>query len=370
MRTLLYLFVFLNYDLYAVDLKEEIMQRIKYVKEYKDYSSFYFSAGSEEQSKDNSQTMVHFIITDSYGRKTGFKSFYIYPEGYRGIKSYREIPNSSYTVEESASLDPDDPDEPESATLNFFPPVEKDTYTIQFIGFDNCRYHFVINAYDQKGKHLESLLGLFESYITSGTTQQYSIYLDPTPGAPPPVLTKVVTFQTIKEDIEVAYKLNQIGDDKFTKSLLSMINIAEKLYNKCEKMKDKDKLKKQCYRPVVAILRMMMKRLEVINKLCDNKTECKSKCKVMTECDEDEVFKGFDNKYRKDIEFKDFFSEWDKDEYHKHKKTCKRYVSDEALEIIATDINWFIKGFGEEVWNDYKKEHNPYIPEKYKQFFK
>ncbi|MCX7647689.1 MAG: hypothetical protein N2Z60_03655, partial [Elusimicrobiales bacterium] len=173
-----------------------------------------------------------------------------------------------------------------------------------------------------------------------------------------------------KEDIEVAYKLNQIGDDKFTKSLLSMINIAEKLYNKCEKMKDKDKLKKQCYRPVVAILRMMMKRLEVINKLCDNKTECKAKCKAKPECDEDEVFKGFDNKYRKDAEFKDFFSEWDKDEYHKYKKTCKRYITDEALEIITTDINWLIKGFGEEVWNDYKKEHNPYIPEKYKSFFK
>ncbi|MCX7648022.1 MAG: hypothetical protein N2Z60_05375, partial [Elusimicrobiales bacterium] len=63
-------------------------------------------------------------------------------------------------------------------------------------------------------------------------------------------------------------------------------------------------------------------------------------------------------------------SEWDKDEYHKHKKTCKRYITDEALEIIATDINWLIKGFGQEVWNDYKTGYDPYIPEKYKQFFK
>ncbi|HPO95678.1 MAG TPA: hypothetical protein PLD81_06665 [Elusimicrobiales bacterium] len=216
----------------------------------------------------------------------------------------------------------------------------------------------------------------YNGYISSNTSQIYNIYLDPTPGAPPPVLTKVVTFQTLKEDIEVAYKLNQIGDEKFKDSLIRMLNIAEKYYNKCQVLNNKSNDKKDidkrklCYRPVVATVRMIMKRLEVINNLCDNKTECKAKCKVKPECDEYEVFKGFDNKYRKDAEFKDFFSEWDKDEYHKHKKTCKRYITDEALEIITTDINWLIKSFGEEVWNDYKKEHNPYIPDKYKSFFK
>lgn len=156
-----------------------------------------------------------------------------------------------------------------------------------------------------------------------------------------------------------------------------MINIAEMIYNKCvktdDKIRDKDKdekIKTTCYKPVIAILRLIMKRLEVINKLCDNKTECKPKCKTKAECDEDGVFSEFDTKYRKDNSFNDFFLEWDKDEWHKHKKQCKRFVTDEALEIISTDINWLIKSFGTDIWDDYKTNHKPYIPDKYKQLFK
>ncbi len=321
----------------------------------KDESMLFFSL-----SNPNNPMQVSMILTDPYNRKAG--------SNLNTGLLLKEIPNCNMSSSYISNDETGEPSTSGSMGISIIKSVTSGLYNLQIFGSNDTVYTLLIGGRNANYNRLPKTS--FKAYITAETSTQFNFFFDPTPGAPPPVLTKVVTFQTIKEDIEVAYKLNQIGDDKFTKSLLSMINIAEKLYNKCEKMKDKDKLKKQCYRPVVAILRMMMKRLEVINKLCDNKTECKSKCKVMTECDEDEVFKGFDNKYRKDIEFKDFFSEWDKDEYHKHKKTCKRYVSDEALEIIATDINWFIKGFGEEVWNDYKKEHNPYIPEKYKQFFK
>ncbi|MGC8729109.1 MAG: hypothetical protein ACP5SD_07565 [Elusimicrobiales bacterium] len=335
----------------------------------KDNSKLVINVGS-----GNNPANIQFVIKDFYNRKTGFKAFVYDEDGDEAIKSFKEIPYSNYFSDSYGILDPKSNEligsGPETLSGEIRH-VLKGYYTIILTGFSNTTYFLEIHLYDLYGNKItNSLKNTYHFFISSGSYQELNLFLDPTPGAPPPILTKVVTFQTIKEDIEVAYKLNQIGDDKFAKSLLSMINIAEKYYNRCEKMKDKDKLKKQCYRPVVAILRMMMKRLEVINKLCDNKTECKSKCKVKTECDEDGVFEEFYNKYRKGAEFKDFFLEWDKDEYHKHKKTCKRYVSDDALEIIATDINWLIKSFGEEVWNDYKKEDNPYIPEKYNNFFK
>ncbi|MGC8729309.1 MAG: hypothetical protein ACP5SD_08605 [Elusimicrobiales bacterium] len=334
----------------------------------KDLSYFTIHAGSGDDF-----TKVHFIVSDSSGRKTGFKSFYYGEGGYRDVNAFVEIPHSNYFVESIGSLDPSVvSNEPESAVFGMESPIVKDTYTIQFIGFDNVKYSAEMYLKDINGKPGESII--YEAYITSGTTQQYSIYLDPTPGAPPPVLTKLVTFQTLRDDIDVAYKLNQIGDDKFIRSLVKMVDIAEKLSQRCEKreykFKKDPKIKSKCYGPVVAILRMMMKRLEVINKLCDNKTECKVKCKIKTECDEDEAFKGFENKYGRDNDFKEFFEEWDKDEYQIHKKTCKKYITDEALEIITTDINWLIKSLGEEIWNIYQSEHNPYISEKYKSFFK
>jgi len=150
-----------------------------------------------------------------------------------------------------------------------------------------------------------------------------------------------VTFDTLRQDFTVAQKLNQIGDDKFVNSLIRMINIAEKLTEKCKKYEDKNK-HKRCT-PAIAVLKMFIKRLEIVNKICDNPNECKSKCKKKEDCDEDFEFNNFRKENIKDNELKDFFEEWDKDEWHKHKKMCKRFVTDEALKIISEDIDWLIK---------------------------
>ncbi len=341
----------------------------------KDNSKLVINVGS-----GNNPANIQFVIRDSYNRKTGFKAFVYDEDGDKSIVSFKEIPYSSYFSDSYGILDPKNNEligsGPETLSGEIRH-VLKGYYTIVLTGFSNTTYFLEIHLYDLYGNRItNSLKNTYHFFISSGSYQELNLFLDPTPGAPPPVLTKVVTFKTLKEDIEVAYKLNQIGDEKFKDSLIRMLNIAEKYYNKCQVLNKKSNDKKDidekrlCYRPVVAILRMMMRRLEVVNKLCDNKTECKAKCKVKSECDEDEIFKEFNNKYRKDTEFKDFFSEWDKDEYHKHRKTCKRYVSDEALEIITADINWLIKSFGEDIWDNYKKEHNPHIPDKYKGFFK
>lgn len=319
----------------AEDLKQEVYDRINYIKGNNDHSHFYISAGSNNQPTDDRYTKVHFIVTDSQGRKTGFKSFFRTERGTLRVKSYREIPDSAYGVDQTPSLDPSVvPDEPESAPLNIFPPVLKDTYTIQFIGFADCSYSV--------GMYLRSLNGesvgesiVYETYITSGSIQQYSIHLDPTPGAPAPVMTKTVTFDVLRGDISVAHKLNQLGDDNFTKSLIKNIDLAEKLSAVC----DKRKAKKDNCEPAVAVLRLFIKRLELANRKCDNPVDC----------DEERERDVFRNKYGMDDDFKDFFRDWDKDDWHKHKKTCKRFITDEALKIITKDAQWLIKSLSGEI---------------------
>lgn len=330
---LIALLIATSVNLYAGDLKQEVMDRINYIKTHNDHSHFYISAGSDDQPVNDRHTKVHFIVKDSLGRKTGFKSAFMFPEGDMGVKSYREIPNSSYGVDQTGSLDPNDPGEPESATLDFFPPVLKDTYTITLIGFANSKYTVGMYLSDLNGNAGESIQ--YEAYITSGTTQQYSIHLDPTPGTPTPVIIKTVTFEVLRNDVSVAQKLNQLGDDKFADSLVKNIDLAEKLSGVCDKRKSE---KEKC-EPAIAVLRLFIKRLELANRKCDNPADC----------DEEREWAVFRNKYGMDDDFKDFFRDWDKDDWHKHKKISKRFITDEALKIIVEDAQWLIKSLGGEI---------------------
>lgn len=343
MKAILFLSIFIGSNLYAEDLMQEAMGHINYVKEHNDRSHFYVSAGSFDQPVNDRHTKVHFIVTDSMGRRTGFESFFVTKRGSLLVNEYREIPNSSYGVDQIGSLDPSVvPDEPESAVLDFFPTVLKDTYTIQFIGFGDCKYSVGMYLRGLNGETGDSIR--YKAYITSGTTQQYSIYLDPAPGAPAPVITKTVTFEVLRNDILVAQKLNQLGDDKFVNSLIKNINLAEKLSAVCNKRKSK---KEKC-EPAIAVLRLVVKRLEKANQKCDSK-DPKS-------CDEDKDWNNFDKAYRKDHDYDDFFKDWDRDDWHKWKKKCKRFVNDEALKIIKEDAQWLIKSLGGEIEKEHGKE--------------
>ncbi|MBU4445326.1 hypothetical protein KJ656_09620, partial [bacterium] len=327
MKMILLLSMFMGFNLHAGDLTQSLMERINYVKEHNDRSHLSIHAGSGDQC-----TKIQFIVTDSAGRKTGFKSFFTTERGTLRVKSYREIPNSSYGVDYVASIDTSVvPNGPESAVLDFFPPILKDTYTIQFIGIDDCGYHFVINFKNTAGEYLTNLYGVYNNYIVKGSTQQYSIYLDPTPGTPAPVIIKTVTFDTLRQDLTVAQQLKQLGDDKFVDSLIRMINLAEKLSIKCDNPKGHDKSKghkkdKVC-KPAIAILNMFIKRLEIANRKCDKPQDC----------DEEPAWLAFRKEHGKDKDLKDFFKEWDKDKWHKWKNKCKRFVTDEALNIIRGD---------------------------------
>ena len=250
-----------------------------------------------------------------------------------GVNSFREIPNTSYGVDQTPSLDPTIvPDEPESATLDFFPPILKDTYTITFIGFADCKYTVGMYLSDLNGNTGESIR--YGTYITSGTTQQYVIHLDPTPGASAPVITKTVAFDTLRSDISVARHLNQLGDDKFARSLVRNIDLAEKFAaGVCDKRKHRKD--KPC-EPTIAVLKLFVRRLELANRKCDNSADC----------DEEREWSAFRKEHGRDDDYKDFFRDWDRDDWHKHKKQCRRFVTDEALKIIKEDAHWLIKSLG------------------------
>lgn len=337
MKTIIALVLFVSYpasvNVCAEDLKQEVFDRINYIKESNDNSHFYISAGSNDQPTNDRHTKVQFIVTDSHGRKTGFKSYFRTERGTLRVKSYREIPNSSYGVDQTPSLDPSVvPDEPESATLDIFPPVLKDTYTIQFIGFADCAYSVEMYLRGVNGENIGEYIA-YKTYISSGTTQQYSLPLDPTPGAPAPVITKTVTFDTLRDDLTVARQLNQLGDDKFARSLTKNIDLAEKLAGVCDKRKQRKD--KPC-QPAITVLKLFIKRLELANRKCDNPADC----------DEEREWAAFRKEHGRDDDYKDFFRDWDRDDWHKHKKQCRRFVTDEALKIIKDDAGWLIKSLG------------------------
>ncbi|MCG2726689.1 MAG: hypothetical protein L6420_10670, partial [Elusimicrobia bacterium] len=171
-----------------------------------------------------------------------------------------------------------------------------------------------------------------------------------TPGAPAPTIIKEVTFQLLRDDVLVAQKLNQIGDDKFVDSLIKQIILAEKLAEKCDKPKGHDKSKghdtkdKVC-KPAIAVLKLFIKRLEIANRKCDKPQDC----------DEEPAWLAFRKEYGKDKDFKDFFKKWDKDKWHKWKNKCKRFITDEALNIIRDDAEILIQDLGGKI-KPFKKE--------------
>jgi hypothetical protein len=130
----------------------------------------------------------------------------------------------------------------------------------------------------------------------------------------------------------VAHKLGQLGDDKFAESLIKNIDLAEKLSDVC----DKRKAKKDNCEPAIAVLKLFIRRLELANR----------KCGGPDECDEEREWAAFRKEHGKDDDFKDFFREWDRDDWHKHKKSGRRFVTDEALKIIGEDAGWLIKSLG------------------------
>jgi len=281
-------------------------------------SSLSIRAGSF--SKD---LQIHFVVTDPMGRKRGHIPFptphelYEFPGGYGTNRLGDEVALEQANDE----------------AIEFgHEQVLKGTYTITIYCLSSTPFSGEIITYDSNHKFNMPSPYEFKGYASSGSTTEYQIYIDPTPGAPAPVITKIVTFDVLRNNVLVAQKLNQLGDDKFAGSLAGNIDLAEKLAGVC----DKRRAKKTNCEPAASVLKLFVKRLELANRKCDNPVDC----------DEEREWSAFRKAHGGDAEYKDFFRGWDGDGWHKHKKTCKRFVNDEAFKIIKEDAQWLIKSLG------------------------
>jgi len=289
---------------------------------------------SSDTAKD---TPAEVVLIDPQGRRTGFDASAPFNDA-AGITEVHEIPNSGYSIEGIADNTGGGEDEPFYREL-YVPEPLPGKYTLQIIGRQTGGYALSGGFYDSNhsGQHYDA-----SGFIAAGQTVIIDMEYSPTPGAPAPIITETITFDVLRNDVAVARQLNQLGDDKFARSLIKNIDLAEKLSAVCDKRRHgKDK---PC-QPAVAVLKLFIKRLELANRKCDNPADC----------DEEREWTAFRKEHGRDDDYKDFFRDWARDDWHKHKKNCKRFVTDEALKIISEDAGWLIKSLGGSVEDELGK---------------
>jgi hypothetical protein len=293
-------------------------------------------------------TPAELLITDSQGRRTGYSPSAPFNKAEQ-LNMYREIPGGMYHQDGIGSSSDENPTGVDDSGFSNFrrlrlQGVTQGIYLLQIIGRETGQYG--LDGTFEKFDGTLQFLAETPGFIVQGQTTTLSINYDPTPGTPAPVITKTVTFDVLRQDLTVAQQLKQLGDDKFVRSLINSIDLAERLLTVCDKRKhNKDK---DC-EPAIAVLKLFIKRLEKANQKCDSKKP--------HACDEDKDWDDFDKEHRKDHDYEDFFRDWDRDDWHKHKKQCKRFITDEALKIIKEDAQWLIKSLGGEIEKDRDDHH-------------
>ena len=279
---------------------------------------------------------IHFIVTDSLGRRLG-------NNGTRAKEDpLREIPGSGYGIE---SIGDDETGNPGPESIHYgISPVSAGTYTITLYGLATTQFNLYIGGEDISGKSQPNEQSL-DGFIAAGTTAQYVLSYDPSPGKGITQFVKQVSFSTLRQDLQTFSTLGLIGDDKFVGSLTRMISSGERQISVCAK--NKKNQSKPC-NPAIAVLNMFVKRLEAANRKCDSKKP--------QLCDEDNDWNNFNKEHRNDHDYDDFYHDWDKDDWQKDKKKCKRFVSDEALKIITEDAQWLIKSLGGDIDKNGKED--------------
>jgi hypothetical protein len=214
-------------------------------------------------SDTEKNTPAEVMLIDPQGRRTGFDATAPFNTTLL-INEIHEIPHSNYVIEGIADNTGGGGDEPFYRELYVHKPLPG-RYIIQIIGRQTGGYRLFSDFHRS-----DLTMQLYEElgFSVVGQTTTISVEYNPAPDASPLLVTKTVTFDVLRNDVSVAQSLNQLGDDKFVRSLIKNIDLAEKISAKCDKRKhDKDK---GC-EPAVAVLKLFIKRLEKANQKCDSK---------------------------------------------------------------------------------------------------
>jgi hypothetical protein len=160
---------------------------------------------------------VQLLITDPMGRQTGIPTV--------GSPNIQNIPGSSYFPE---SFGNEETGEAGTEIVRFgINPVIPGSYTIVLIGLAKHSYSMSMEGNDSSGNSANYPATAFTGYLDVGTSQQFVLPINTTPGASISI-TKTVTFDALSQELEVAFQLNEIGGKRFVDGLADLLTQAQK----------------------------------------------------------------------------------------------------------------------------------------------
>lgn len=294
------------------------------------------SISADLSTVSSGETKAFLVVSDPSGRRIGGNITL-------GTDAeFNEIPTGACSVEVLDDNDNGNPG-PESVQCSISA-VSVGTYTFTLYGRETVRYRMYLSGTDNYGDYVSNP-NIVLGYIVNGATLTYSVAYDPGSMQGITSVTKSVSYSSLRQDIESALSLSQLGDEKFAASLIKNIDLVEKLAGVCKRRKAPSF--KDC-EPAADVLELFVKRLETANRKCDSGNP--------QQCDEDKDWDDFGKEHRKDHDYDEFFRDWGRDDWSKDKKTCKRFVANEALKIIKEDAQWLIKSLGGDTDKDHEKE--------------
>lgn len=187
---------------------------------------------------------VHFIVTDPLGRRTGRD-----PRGatnrYEGIE-INEIPGSNYSAESVGDI-PDSNETPNAVyyyelLYTFESPQNDGRYIIQVIGIEPCQFDLYVNVDPvDKAARQKFHFVINTALIDRDSVVNYQLVYNGMPGSPM-TFKKIVTSNTLRQDLSAGYKLNLLGDEKLFEDLGKDIDKFEKELSQNDSLKARDKL--------------------------------------------------------------------------------------------------------------------------------
>jgi len=122
-------------------------------------------------------------------------------------------------------VDDDEDGSPGTETMfNYINPVKLGTYTMTMFGVADSPYELVVEhefGATDKPKQL-----LSRGVLAAGQTRTYEVEVADLEH--PPLVAKTVSFQTLRQDLQTAAKMSQVGGDKFVAKLDKILAQGEK----------------------------------------------------------------------------------------------------------------------------------------------
>ena len=175
------------------------------------------------------KTPLRVFVTDPLGRTTGGDS--------TQKTFFREIPNSGYGTE--ATDYEEGGSGPESFLVELIQLESSGTYKVVVESNKAIDYGLSVRYSDRAGNRSYNK---FKGLIEPGKPKEYLLEVDPTPGAGPVKIKKVVTFQTLEEDLSLAREMGIIKGQEFYEELWEALLDAKQAQKKRDSEEAREEL--------------------------------------------------------------------------------------------------------------------------------